>query len=151
MTQKRRHIPAYRPHKASGQARVIINREHIYLGKFGSPESQEKYHRLVAEWIASGRTPAKTPDPAPQPVSVNELLLAFSADAARRYVKDGRPTSEINSYKIALGPVRLLYGCHAVANFGPLALIACREKLIEAGICRKRINQHVGRIRHVFK
>ena len=38
-----------------------------------------------------------------------------------------------------------------MTNFGPLALVACRQKLIEAGICRKRINQHVGRIRSVFK
>ena len=38
-----------------------------------------------------------------------------------------------------------------VTSFGPLALVACRQKLIEAGICRKRINQHVGHIRSVFK
>ena len=38
-----------------------------------------------------------------------------------------------------------------VTDFGPLALVACRLKLIEAGICRKRINQHVGRIRSMFK
>ena len=30
-------------------------------------------------------------------------------------------------------------------------MVVCRQKLIEAGICRKRINQHVGRIRQVFK
>ncbi len=47
--------------------------------------------------------------------------------------------------------MRQLYGRQPVASFGPLALVACRQKLIEAGICRKRINQHVGRIRQVFK
>jgi hypothetical protein len=47
--------------------------------------------------------------------------------------------------------VRKLYGRELLTNFGPLALVACRQKLIEAGICRRRINQHVTRIRHVFK
>ena len=41
------------------------------------------------------------------------------------------------------------YGHVPVEQFGPLALIACRQKLIEAGLCRKRINGHVTRIRHM--
>ena len=65
--------------------------------------------------------------------------------------RTAQPTSEIRSFKTALRPVRQLYGSEPVTNFGPLALVACRLKLIEAGICRKRINQHVGRIRHMFK
>ena len=81
MLRKTRRTPSYyRLHKPSGQARVIINGEHVYLGKFDSPESREKYHRLVAEWLASGNT-----NPSLKPaiqgttlvVTVNELLLAF--------------------------------------------------------------------------
>ena len=49
MPRRKRRVPAYRLHRPSGQARVIINREHIYLGKYDTPESHEKYHRLVAE------------------------------------------------------------------------------------------------------
>ena len=60
MPKKTTRTPAYRLHKPSGQARVIINREHIYLGRFGTPESLEKYHRLVAEWLAAGRNSATT-------------------------------------------------------------------------------------------
>jgi hypothetical protein len=77
--------------------------------------------------------------------------LAFWRHAEQRYVKNGQLTSEVRSFKVALRPVRRLYGRELVTNFGPLALIACRQKLIEDGICRKRINQHVGRIRSVFK
>jgi hypothetical protein len=40
-----RRIPSYRLHKPSGQARVIINGKHIYLGRFGTPESWEEYIR----------------------------------------------------------------------------------------------------------
>lgn len=47
--------PKYRLHKASGQALVQINGERIYLGKFGSEQSHEKYRRLVAEHFARGQ------------------------------------------------------------------------------------------------
>jgi hypothetical protein len=39
MNRRTGRVPAYRLHRPSGQARVIINGRHIYLGKFGSPES----------------------------------------------------------------------------------------------------------------
>ncbi len=51
-------VPAYRLHKPSGQARVIVNHEHIYLGKYGSVESRKKYARLIAE-LASANGQAK--------------------------------------------------------------------------------------------
>ncbi len=145
--------PKYRLHKGSGQALVQINGERIYLGKFGTEESQENYRRRVAEWLTSGKNPPSaivTPS-ITRPIAVSELILAFWHHAKQRYVKNGEPTSEIRSFRTALRPVRHLYGHGPVTNFGPLALVACRQELIEAGICRKRINQHVGRIRHVFK
>ena len=51
MLTRPRRTPSYRLHKPSGQARVIINGEHIYLGKYGTPESYDRYDRLVAEWL----------------------------------------------------------------------------------------------------
>ena len=53
MSQKRSRVPAYRLHKPSGQARVIIDGQHIHLGRYGSPESREKYARLIAERAVS--------------------------------------------------------------------------------------------------
>jgi integrase len=146
--------PKYRLHKGSGQALVQINGERIYLGKHGTEESKEKYRRFVAEYLASYSKPkpgvAHGGNPL-SPVAVNQLILAFWQHAKQRYVKNGQPTSEIRSFRTALRPLRQLYGSQPVTSFGPLALVACRQKLIEAGICRKRINQHVGRIRQMFK
>lgn len=150
MPRKSRHIPSYRLHKPSGQARVIIDHEHIYLGKFGTPESQENYDRVIAEWLARKQRPPASPAAAQlssRLITVNELILAFWQHAQQRYIKNGQPTSEIRSFRAALRPVRQLYGREPVTNFGPLALVACRLKLIEAGYCRRRINQHVGRAR----
>jgi hypothetical protein len=42
-------IPTYRKHAGSGQARVTLDGRTHYLGKYGTPESRERYDRLVAE------------------------------------------------------------------------------------------------------
>ena len=39
-------IPKYRHHKPSGQALVQIRGRRTFLGKYGSEESKERYHRL---------------------------------------------------------------------------------------------------------
>ena len=148
---RRKSPPSYRLHKARDCAVVTIDGKNQYLGPYGSPESHEKYARLIAEWRACWGPPRCAPVDSCSPPSVNELLLAFIQHAKQRYVKNGKPTSEIRSYRTALRPVRRLYGHEPVTNFGPLALVACRQQLIDADICRKRINGHVGRIRHMFK
>lgn len=52
MSSKTRGVPSYRLHKSTGQARVIISGKHIYLGKYDTPESWEKYSRVVAGWLS---------------------------------------------------------------------------------------------------
>ena len=148
--------PKYRLYKPKNLAVVRIAGCDHYLGKYGSPESHERYDRLIAEWrvgryqVPAANSSAPT-SPDAGPVTVKALILDFWRHAKKRYVKNGQPTSEIGSFKTALRPVRRLYGSEPVTKFGPLALVACRQKLIEGGICRKRINQHVGRIRQMFK
>jgi len=83
MSKRRRRIPSYRLHKPSGQARVIIDGEHIYLGKYSTPKSWEKYHRVVADCLngQSGSISAISQDASlgPSP-TIDELVLApFSA------------------------------------------------------------------------
>ena len=142
------------PPRTSSVRVELVNKaaKNYYLGQYDSPESYEKYARLIAEWKAKHLCPEASPTPGRDvSVTLNELILAFWQHAKQRYVKNGAPTSEIHSFRTALRPVRQLYGREPVTSFGPLALVACRQKLIEAGICRKRINQHVGRIRQLFK
>ncbi len=50
--------PSYRLHSRSRQAVVTLNGRDYYLGPYGSRESKAAYHRLKAEWIASGRSRA---------------------------------------------------------------------------------------------
>ncbi|MBL7040269.1 MAG: site-specific integrase [Pirellulaceae bacterium] len=148
----KKRIPRYpkKPH-SSGQARIQLGGKRVYLGTFGSPESYEKFYREVAEYQASGGVPLPSPEPTSNKVTVAELILAHKKWAEQRYVKDGKPTSEVRSFKTALQPVFRLYGGTPVDDFGPRALLTCRQWLIDRGYIRRRINQHVGRIRAVWK
>ncbi len=155
MVGRPRKIPAYGRHKASGQAVVCINGRDVYLGKYGTPESYEKYHRLIAECFPKGPNSLAPATALAAPMggdlTVVELVAAYWQHAKTYYVKNGRPTSEQTSLRLALRPLLELYGHADCRSFGPLALETVRTKMIEAGITRKRINQHVGRIRRMFK
>jgi len=89
---KAAHVPAYKRHKPSGQARVIIDGRQVYLGKYGSPESREKYARIIAEMAVPGAHPLGTATERSQ-VLVVELCAAYlvHADAYyRKVVKGGQ-------------------------------------------------------------
>jgi len=73
MPRRNGHVPSYRLHKPSGQARVIINGEHIYLGQYGSAESREKYARLIAEMPANGDSASGADASLQRPATVNRL------------------------------------------------------------------------------
>lgn len=48
-------ILALRCHGADGRAVVSLQGHDFYLGRCGSPESQERCHRLIHAWLANGR------------------------------------------------------------------------------------------------
>jgi hypothetical protein len=58
--RKRGEEPQMRFHAHSGQARVRINGQVIYLGPWDSPEAKQHYHRIVAEWHATGEASTAT-------------------------------------------------------------------------------------------
>jgi integrase len=151
-----RRAPAYSLHKPSGQARVRLAGREYWLGPHGSPESHAEYDRLVGEWLASGRGAPKAKLPAATiaadaAMTVSELILAYWRHARSYYVKDGQQTGEVENIRYALRPVRALYGHTRARDFGPLALKAVRQAMIEKGASRGYINQQIGRVRAMFR
>jgi integrase len=141
--------PRYRLH-ASGQAVVELSRRTVYLGRFGSAESQERYRSAVGEWIARGRRPAEA---AALPLSVNELLVSYR-DAMQAYYR--RPDGTVNEKEVwhvrrALLPLSELFGLGAAADFGPKKLAIVRDRFIASGLCRNVVNRYTRRLRHAFK
>jgi len=57
MPQLSKILPKYRKH-SSGQARVSINGRDYLLGPYGTKASKRGYDRLIAEYLASGRSAA---------------------------------------------------------------------------------------------
>ncbi|MGE3408727.1 MAG: tyrosine-type recombinase/integrase [Pirellulales bacterium] len=143
--------PKYRCHKARGMAVVTIDGRDIYLGKFGSAESHEKYARLIAERAAKPEVPAIRGKPAasqPADITIAELAVGYKAFAETYYRDvDGQPSTELGLVLRAVKVVRELYGRTPAAEFGPLRLKSAREAMIAKGWSRSSINHHIHRVK----
>jgi integrase len=147
-------IPSYRLHKQSGQAVVTLadgsgNRRDVLLGQYGSPESQAEYARVLAEWESNGR---RLPRAAGAALPVAELILRYWRWAEGYYQDDeGNPGQELDNLRVALRPLRKLYGHTPAKDFGPLALRAVQEELVGRGLSRNVVNARVNRVKRCFK
>ena len=149
---KRLQVPSYRLHKPSGRAVVTLNGRDHYLGRHGTAASKREYSRVIAEWLANNHSLLPTPSrKRGNGIKVTEVLAAFWRHAKVYYVKNGKQTSEVNCVKAVIGVVRRLYGHSPVKDFGPLALKAVRQNMIDAGLARNTINSNIGRIKRAFQ
>jgi len=150
MRKRTLRTPSYCLHKASGQAIVRIDGTDHYLGKYGTSESQAEYDRVIAEWLVNGR--GQSTQTAANGLTVAELILSFWRWAERYYCDErGKPGPELENLRLALRPLRRLYGHTQVAAFGPLALRAVQADLVKSGLSRGVVNARVNRMRRVFK
>ncbi|NQV26188.1 MAG: site-specific integrase [Rhodopirellula sp.] len=126
-------------------------RDH-YLGRYGSPESREKYHRLIAEWLAGESEGGKTlrQSRSSDQLTVSELIQRYHSFVIDYYRKDGKPTSEQACIKAALRHLRELYGALLICDFGPLCLKAVRAQMLARGNARYTINKNIARIKRLF-
>ena len=145
----KRRVPSYRHHKPSGQAVVTLNGQDFYLGPWQSQVSRSENDRLIGEWLANGRrlpAPVESVD-----VTVTELVAGYWSFAQSYYVKDGQPSGQLPGIKVTLRMVREVY-CRTLArNFGPLAVKAFQQRMIEMDLSRRYINDNCERIKRMFK
>jgi integrase len=148
-------LPSYRLHKASGQARAIVRGRHIYLGPYGSPESHERFARLIAEYVQVGGAPGAAQaevGTTRAALTINELILAYWEFAKSYYVSNGSPTTELTSVRYALQPLRQLFGNTLANDFGPKSLGTVRRHMITVlKLARTEINKRIGKIKRIFK
>ncbi len=146
----RNPIPTYRKQKTKSGDLAFVEFCGVrhYLGPFGSQESREAYGRMVAEWTANGGRMATEPDS----ITVTEILAEFWKFAEGYYANpNGDSTSELSCYRQTFKPLQALYGSLAAKEFGPIALKAVRQKMIDNGWCRTYINRQVFRLKRAFK
>jgi hypothetical protein len=154
MPRLARAIPAYRKHRASGQAVVTLGYRDFYLGPFGSRVSRDEYDRLIGEWLQQGRQLGRRPNGngrADDELCVTQLIVAYLKFAQGYYRKHDQLTSEYTDLIHALRPVQRLYGRQPVHEFGPLALQNVMQAFVAAGWARSTINRQVGRVKRMFR
>lgn len=142
-------VPKYCLHKPSGRAYVRIRGKVVYVGDYGSDESKQQYGRLVAEFTANP-APNVTAN-ATEKITVVEVIDAYWLHAQCYYRKDGKPTRQLDAIRLALRPVRRLYGTSPAVSFGPLALRAIQQQLVETGCSRLYVNRQVEKVKRMFK
>jgi len=127
---------------------TICGKDH-YLGPFGTSQSRKNYDRLIAEWLAAGRS--IDPNISLNAITINELIAAHWRFAQDYYKKNGRKNVELVKLRIVARPLRRLYGRTPAVEFGPLRLKAMREEFLQAGLSRRYINDQIGRLKRMFR
>ncbi|MBI5725054.1 MAG: site-specific integrase [Planctomycetes bacterium] len=158
-------MPSYRRRKGSHQAVVTLTdartriRRDYWLGEYDSPESWERYHRILAEWQANGKCLLDLSEQqlgcGVSSTNVGEVILAYWRFAESYY----RP-HERDCIKVVLRLLKKFFGSLHVTEFGPKKLCFLREQMIKGDLketpprqswSRVYCNQQVKRIRRVFK
>jgi integrase len=163
--------PQMRFHSHSGQARVRINGKVIYLGPWDSTEAKTAYHRIVAEWHATGAVAAVRPTPkgalapcparqsdeppatpaAPAGLTLAEVCVLWVAHCEKKYTRaDGSTSSTIHETKMI---VRALEPDAAMpaASFKARALVTLQQRLVADGRPRVTVNRIVKGVRRLFR
>lgn len=160
MPKLTRRNPSYRLHRPSGQAIVTLGGRMFYLGTHGSAASNKEYDRRISEWLANGRSlppAARSGDGTDTRFTVVELIARYLQHVKGYYRKpDGTPTTEQDTIRQALRPLKRLYGRTPVEEFRPRALKALRHAMITGDAerrpwCRTFANKQVSRIKSMFK
>jgi integrase len=149
MSRPKNAVPQPRQHKGRAVLDVYENgtRRTRTLGAWGSPEADAEYKRFLAEFATGAHDRPSGPD-----ITVNEVLAAFLTHAHGHYRRaDGTQTHEVDEYKLVARLVRETYGHTLAREFGPLALKAVRQAMIDRQWCRALVNQRVNRVRRMFK
>jgi integrase len=148
--------PKYSLHKPSGQAKVKWKGRTIYLGKYDSPESHEKYDRFIVQ-IANGQEPGparpatvRTVD-STSVIRVGDITLRYLDHCVLYYRKNGKCTGETPTIRCSLKPLNSLFATLPASQFGPLKLDLVQKEMIRRGWSRGFVNAATARIKRCFK
>jgi integrase len=158
MARPKTLTPTYRQHKSSGQAVVTIDGHDHYLGVHGSRASYSRYHELIAASL-SGQLNRDEPSPARPAEDAGPVLVEVLdkyLEHAQVYYAGSR---ELRNLLDVMDTLTRLFGSLPAEQFGPRALTAVRDAMIEgrhrAGrrfrLARTTINCRINRIRRIFR
>lgn len=137
-----RTIPRYRKH-ASGQAVVSIDGKDIYLGKYETPDSRQRYTELVTAYLERKPT---LDGPTRSRLTIAKAIDRFWFGHAAKVEKRER-----HHYQRALQPLSRLYGSKPIADLGPVWFQAVRRAYVELGWSRQHCNAQADRLKRFLR
>ncbi len=154
-SSKPKKNPSYCHHRASNQAYVTLpgppKPQVVYLGTYDTAESRAEYDRVIGEWLSRGRSVAlETTSKTDNRIIIGELLDRYLDHCESFYVKDGKPTKQLDLIKCAFRPLNRLYGSTIAEEFGPIALKTVRDEFIKEELCRNECNRRTRLIIQAF-
>jgi integrase len=139
----------------NGQACVYVRGRARYLGRADTPEADRRYREFVVAWAAGRVDQAVAPSSAPAPdrvVTVAMAAIKFYEWAKARYRHpDGSPTGEAETLRLAIRPLRRMFGSLPLEMLGPMRLRQLRGELVRSGLARTNVNRTVGRVRYFVR
>ena len=148
---KKQFLPKYsrqRRRDSADLAYVRLDKKRFYLGVYGSPESRQRYQRLITEFAEHGTI--NGPE-VRDTITVAEVADQYMFFARQYYQRDGQVTAEPANIALALRWLIGLYGKAPARKFGPRALRAVRDQLVAKHCARTYINHQMERIKRMFK
>jgi integrase len=141
---RNRRIPAYVHHKPSGQARVRIKGKDHYLGKFGSPESHERYDELIAEFVLNAE-PSRS-------LTLIAVLAAWWPECKRRYSKGKGKLGGAQNWRPIIRLLRQKHGEERAEDLGPKKLrMTLEAAAVEHDWSLRYTKMQLDRVRQIFK
>ncbi len=144
MSRPKSEMPQYQRHN-TGQARVEIDHNSYYLGKYGTPESFAKYHAILAAH-AAGTLDNALPDTTEHTVRI--VCADYRQRRLPRY--DNNPADQDRRVRL-LEQLEQMYGDTPANDFGPLKLETVRDEWVQKGNCRRYCNDKAAIVIQIFR
>jgi integrase len=149
----RGRMPKLCRHRGTGRAYVTdpaTGRE-VYLGRWGTEEARRKYRLWLQAFLA--RAPADREAgglPGPR-ATVSQLLLSYLQYARKRYVKHGKPTSEVAFFEVVARELRAHFADLPADSLRAWHLEELQQKLAAKHWNRETINRLCTKTRAAWK
>ena len=143
-----RQPAAYRIHKTRNLAYVRLGGKFVYLGRAHSPESHERYHAALADHLA-GVAPTTTRQRKPR----NAFTIGEHAERWYHAMRDQFGPTHQKAYEARHAALELTthHATATVAEFGPRAFKAIRDRLAKEGRSRQFVNRRMNSIRRCVR
>jgi len=168
MPKRKATVPSYRLHRPSGQGVVTLNGRDFYLGPYRDGGSRDRYEELLGHWFTNGR---RMSDEVPQAhvLTTGDLILRYYRHCEERFGHRRTKGTRLSQVRVAMQPVKQLFGSTPAADFGPKSLLLVRQLYIDGGWdrrvrrsgetitekakpwARKTVNDHVQVVKRMVK